>query len=357
MHTQSSEQVLYLAKSFTPDVDMVLENGIAAFGIKGSGKTNLVALLVEQLSRFLLPQIIFDTEHEYESLLAALPHGVLATVDSLPSAYEILTCGLQVVISLHESTPAHAAIAMADLLYDLFTVASAQQPLDRVPCVIHTDEAGYWLPQKAVSYLPKETRATLLDSYSLVVSRGRKFGLVPFFYTQYISQINKDVVRQSGLHILMRQTQDNDIKRYGEYMRLTAERKEQIASFGKGEAVIHGLPDGRVKHIHFYERATAHTSHTPKARAAIAKFANTRNEYDSLQPASQPQETVKTLAGYYSIDDVCKLVGRSRGTIYRRANELGIKFIHGPVTAGHARPMSMIARADVEVMRRAIMGL
>lgn len=360
MHSQS-DQVLYLSSKWTPDIDVLLENGLSAYGIKGSGKSNLVALLVEQMSRFLIPQIILDTENEYASLLPALPHGVLATIDSLPTAYDILTNGLQVIVSLQDTPPNSAALAIADLLYSLFNVASAQAPLDRVPCVIHTDEAGYWLPQKAVSYLSKETRLALLDAYSMIVSRGRKRGLVPFFYTQFISQVNKDVIRQSGLHVLMRQVQDIDIKRYGEYVALTPERREQITSFDKGEAVIHGLPDGSVKHVHFHERASAHVSHTPRARAAIAKFAGRRDEYDSLQSASTlPASTPHNIKAIWSdgvyVSDATKLLGRSRVTLYRLMKQESVKTVTGPMKPG-TQERSMIARSDVERLRRVIFAM
>lgn len=350
MTNQSSEQVLYLAKNFQPDIDWLIENGVTCFGVKGSGKTNLLALLVEQLSRFLLPQVIFDTENEYESLLAALPHGILATIDRLPSAYEILTSGLQVVVSLQNVTPDSAAMAMADLINDLFTVASSQAPHDRVPCVILLDEAAHWLPQKSVSHLSKEARAILLDAFSTLAARGRKFGLTPCFFTQQISQIHKDVIRQSGLHILMRQSLDVDIRRYGEYMAMTSARKLQIAAFGKGEAVIHGLPDGRVLHVRFYERSTAHTSHTPKARAAIAKFAGLRNEYDSLQAVHQPQETVKPVTSpeYITLADVSKIVCQPRTAVENRVKHLGLRVI--------GRSPRMIAMADLDALYRSIVG-
>src|SRR5713101_3883216 len=68
-------KALCLSPTFQPDVDLLTTEGLIAFGVKGSGKSNLVALLVEQLGRFLLPQIILDTEREQHSLVNLLPHG------------------------------------------------------------------------------------------------------------------------------------------------------------------------------------------------------------------------------------------------------------------------------------------
>ncbi len=51
-------KALRLSPTFQPDVDLLTAEGLIAFGVKGSGKSNLLALLVEQLGRFLLPQLI-----------------------------------------------------------------------------------------------------------------------------------------------------------------------------------------------------------------------------------------------------------------------------------------------------------
>src|SRR6266571_429760 len=151
-------KALRLAPSLQPDVDLLTAEGLIAFGVKGSGKSNLLALLVEQFRRFLLPQIILDTEREHQELVNLLPHGVIASASRCPSGYDIIHKGLQVILDLQSwDTDEAAALAMCQLIGELFTTTTAQAPHERVPCVIHLDEAGYWLPQEAVSYLSKET--------------------------------------------------------------------------------------------------------------------------------------------------------------------------------------------------------
>ncbi len=79
---------------------MLVSEGLIAFGVKGSGKSNLIARLGEQLGRFFQPQIILDTEREYHSLVNLLPHGIIATANRCPSGYDILHKRLQVVVDL-----------------------------------------------------------------------------------------------------------------------------------------------------------------------------------------------------------------------------------------------------------------
>ena len=244
------------------------------FGVKGSGKSNVLALMVEQLSRFHLPQIILDTEREYQSLLSLLPRGVIATAERCPRGADILHHGLQVIVDLQSwNTDEAAAVAMCFLIQELFTATTAIAPADRVPCVLHLDEAGYWLPQEAVTYLSKETRKALADAFHKLASRGRKQGLTPFLYTQSISEIAKSAIRQIGVKVLMRQTLDIDLTRYCQYIQgATAQTKKAIQAYPRGKAIVI-LPDGSQHRVQFHARQSEHVSQTPQVLAALTKFA------------------------------------------------------------------------------------
>ena len=265
-------KALRLSPTFQPDVDLLTAEGLIAFGVKGSGKSNLLALLVEQLGRFLLPQIIIDTEREQHSLLNLLPHGVIASASRCPSGYDIIHKGLQVILDLHSwESDEEAALALCQLVGELFTATNAIAPQERVPCVIHLDEAGYWLPQEAVTYLSKETRKALADAFHKLASRGRKQGLTPLLYTQSISEVAKSAIRQAGIKVLMRQTLDVDLTRYCQYLQgATARTKKAIQAYPSGKAIVI-LPDGSQHKVQFHQRQSEHVSHTPQA--ALVKFA------------------------------------------------------------------------------------
>src|SRR6266566_3698727 len=241
-------KALRLAPTFQPDVDLLTAEGLIAFGVKGSGKSNLLALL--------------------------LPHGVLATAQRCPSGYDIIHKGLQVILDLHSWQSDEAAgLALCQLLDELFTATNAIAPRDRVPCAIHLDEAGYWLPQEAVSYLSKETRKSLADAFHKLASRGRKQGLTPLLYTQSISEVAKSAIRQAGIKVLMRQTLDVDLTRYCQYIQgATPRTKKAIQAYPSGKAIVI-LPDGSQQRLQFHERESEHKGHTPQAQAALVKFA------------------------------------------------------------------------------------
>src|SRR5450755_3202754 len=228
-------KALRLSPTFQPDVDLLTAEGLIAFGVKGSGKSNLLALLVEQLGRFLLPQLIIDTEREYQSLAHLLPRGVIAALQSWQSDEA-------------------AALSLCQLIEELFTATTAIAPHERVPCVIHLDEAAYWLPQEAVVYLSKETRKALADAFHKLASRGRKQGLTSFLYTQSISEVAKSAIRQAGVKVLMRQTLDIDLTRYCQYIQgATARTKKAIQAYPSGKAIVI-LPDGSQRKVQFHTR-------------------------------------------------------------------------------------------------------
>ena len=267
-------KALRLAPTLQPDVDLLTSEGLIAFGVKGSGKSNLLALLVEQLGRFLLPQLILDTEREYQSLVPLLPRGVLATASRCPSGADILHHGLQVVLDLQSwESDETAADAVCRLIDELFTTTNTLAPAERVPCVIHLDEAGYWLPQDAVTYLSKEMRKTLATAFHTLATRGRKQGLTLFLYTQSISEVAKSAIRQAGVKVLMRQTLDIDLTRYCQFIQgATPKTKKAIQAYPRGKAIVI-LPDGSQHRVQFFERESEHVSHTPQVQAALVKFA------------------------------------------------------------------------------------
>ena len=87
-------------RRFLPDVNIVLREGIFACGCKGSGKTGVLAKIIEQImlvaerldpARRGIPGVVFDKEGDLESLLEVLPNGRLADQEHWYSAAEIIT--------------------------------------------------------------------------------------------------------------------------------------------------------------------------------------------------------------------------------------------------------------------------
>lgn len=266
---------LDLAPKFTPDVDTIVSEALVCFGIKGTGKSNFCARLHEQYRKFPIPYVLFDSKGEYHSL-AQQGRVIIATANDAPTGREILAQSLRVVVDLRTWDSANAsALAMCQLLRELHAHASSQDdPEARIPCPLTLDDAQSWLPQSGSSDMSREIARDLRGMWHLIASRDRSLGLVPSFFTQNISELNKSVMRQAGIYVLMRQALDLDLDRYLEYMRYDdAERaKFHIRAFPAGRAII-VLPSGEQITATFHQRATTHTSHTPTVRALLRRLA------------------------------------------------------------------------------------
>jgi hypothetical protein len=271
---------LDLGDTFQPDIDLVISEGVAVFGMKGSGKSNALARLLEQLRRFPAPYFVADTKGEYTSI-RSLQHEsrlVIATANDCPSGQEILTQRLQVVLDLRSwETDEGAALAIAQILNEMFAYASNLAPADCIPCPCFLDEAQYWLPQNPVPYLSKDVAQQLRSAWHVLATRARSLGLVPSYFTQNISEIHKSVMRQCGMYVLMRQFLDADLERYTEFVKCNspAQLKKMIRSFTAGKAIV-VMPDGTQVKTQFHPRETAHPSVTPTVRALVARLSEAK---------------------------------------------------------------------------------
>src|SRR6266487_28536 len=331
---------LDMAPNFQPDVDLVAAEGVAAFGVKGSGKSNACARLLEQISRYPIPYLVPDTKGEFTSL-DCVRHATgftIATMNNCPSGYEIISKRLQVVMDLRSwDSDEAAALAMAQVLNEMFASASTQDPAERVPCPCPLDEAPYWLPQNQVSYLSKATGKELRDAWHVLATRGRSLGLVPSYFTQNISELNKAVMRQCGLYILMRQVLDTDLDRYCEYVRhrSAVQLKSAIRAFTPGRALV-VLPAGEQIKVTFHTRQSQHPSHTPTVRALMARLAEStkapapRKPPARKQPVLSPQlEAIHAALEQDSGLSPYELVQRI-GCDLETAKEALVSFFHGP---------------------------
>jgi hypothetical protein len=293
---RNPRNALYLAPIFCPDVDDLVGEGIVGFGSKGSGKTNLGALLTEQFGRFYLPMAIFDIEGDYLSLVdtppPVLPHGMIAghpeayaqfpdehflAVDAENAAligYTILEEGMQTVFALRTwASDDERARIMIRVIKGLTAWADEQPPESRVPCLLFLDEAARWLPQdNRLSNLTDDALfADLQRAFIETATMGRKRGLTPCFFNQRIADLDKRVMAQANLYLLGKQRLDIDLKRYMQYVNADIATPRQIAAFAPGQFIV-SLADGTQFITTFYERRSRHVSHTPRATTALKRY-------------------------------------------------------------------------------------
>ena len=292
---------LNLAENFQPDANDPLATGVFFVGIPGSGKTVALALFLEQyITRYRLATVIFDTEGDLKSIVddGLCPRGLIATPDTLPSMALVIKHRMQVVIDLQQCRrPGEAFInyelaarLIAQTLKDLMNAQSAIAPADRLPTLIGLDETHIWAPQNPPSYLEPKTAKDVLDTLTVVATRGRKYGVVPFLACQRIPKVHKDIIAGCETRILGKADLDNDISRYREYVSKEVISDQGIRSLGKGRMIV--CMNGKRLLVQFDNRKSEHTSHTPSVAMALSNPVGTIPP-ELLASLSRPVQAVQ----------------------------------------------------------------
>jgi hypothetical protein len=271
---------LFLAPDLTLEANDIVGAGINIFGVKGSGKTVTTIRLAEQFARWHVSEVLFDIKGDAVSLVTDrrpdgspfVPNGCVGVRGRAPRGRSILQGGLQVVYDLRTwQTPEQMASLICGIVEELLETVARTPEGDLAPCLVFLDEAEYWLPQSRPSYLSIQTSKRLLDAFHTLATMGRSRGLTPVITTQRIAKVNKDVIAQAEMNILMKAVLDIDLERYHEYFNASLLGDELLRGFQAGEAVV-CLPTGEQVVTRFFERESRHLSQTPHITQALRKF-------------------------------------------------------------------------------------
>ncbi len=281
------ENPMYLADTFQPDIRTIIGAMILLIGMRRSGKSNAMAVIFEELARWLLPLVIFDTMDEYAGLVDRqyLCRGVHAgSADLLKEssslqnyvpidaegAYEfgktIMDGSLQVVVNLRSWDDETAAQIMCELIDGINDWQIGRSNARRVPVMMGLDEAPKWLPQNlGDSYVSRETQTRLHHAFfDIVVARGGKNGFGLIVAGQRYSQLNKNLL-QSLWKFLFFQKEEVDLDRYA---KLGVPRAAAM-SLQQGECIIFS-PNVLGFRAKLRECRSPHMGHTPGLDALLA---------------------------------------------------------------------------------------
>src|SRR5260370_506206 len=287
-----------LSRELVLEANDIVGAGINIFGVKGSGKTVAMIRLAEQFARWHVSEVVFDIKGDAVSLVTDrqpdgspyVPNGYVGVRGRAPRGRSILQYGLQVVYDLRTwQTPEQMASLICVVVEELLETVALSPERDLAPCLVFLDEAEYWLPQSRPSYLSIQTSTRLLDAFHTLATMGRSRGLTPVITTQRIAKVNKDVIAQAEMNILMKAVLDIDLERYHEYFNASLIGDEQLRGFQAGEAVV-CLPNGKQVVTRFFVRESRHLSHTPHITQALRKFQSNARAPSSLAFADLPSQ-------------------------------------------------------------------
>jgi hypothetical protein len=231
--------------------------------------------LEQYIILFRLSCVIFCLEGDLRSILGLCPRGMIAGPDDMPSMAYVVTHRVQLVVDLQQCRKAGeefvnyelAGQLIAKTVKELINAQAAIAPDDRLPCLLALDETQMWTPQTPPSYLDGRTAKDLLDTLTVVATRGRKYGVVPFLAAQRIARVHKDIIAGCETRVLGKTDLHNDIAWYRKYISPEVISDQGIRGLRKGQMVV--CMNGKRLLVQFHDRQSKHTSHSPHLTGAL----------------------------------------------------------------------------------------
>ncbi|GCE32155.1 hypothetical protein KDA_76390 [Dictyobacter alpinus] len=237
----------------------------AIFGMRGSGKSTTVALILEHLLRRNIPLAVIDPHGEYFSLRALpVPLLVVGIAGGAASAPDLIIEPEEVGIVAEFSIRNGVSIILDlagikkkyryDVLSEFFEAVWSILPQVRRPYTVVLEEAHGIIPQGSSSPV-EEVVSDLATEY-------RKFGLGMIIADQRPANVRKTPVTQARVRILHEVEYPLDVDRYKELVPRKAKQMESLLeTFGAGTALV--KIHKRVDVIQVRERETVHIGTTP----------------------------------------------------------------------------------------------
>jgi len=248
-------------------VEDMLSKRIAVLGAPGSGKTNTVALLLEQLLPH-MPFTIFDPHSEYYGLCEAFPiiiagrskqaHVPLTAENAAALARYSFEQRMPIILDmllLKDDERFEVVAAYTQALWECAIAVDVRQPYGIV-----IDEAHHFVPEGG-----KQDAA--IKAVKRFVGGGRKFGFLPVFSTQRSAAISKAALALCELLFLHGVNIENDAKASQSVLPCDLAETKRIAyALDTGECLFR--QGRRMEQVRILKRATFHAGDTPTLESA-----------------------------------------------------------------------------------------
>jgi uncharacterized protein len=307
---------LDLAPDFRPHVNSILSHRTVILGQPGSGKSNAVADLVEELCQFEAPLIIFDSKPEYARLCAEpfmtnpfpVEPGSITPANARLFAYKVLDERLQTVIDLTAYRNATTAAQVMCIIVQTIMDWETQYVPNVLPVTIVLDEAHRWFPQQQnLSSVEKSVSLQLLQTSIDLVTGGRSLGMASIIATQRPQNIDKRIISVTDWYFLLRASYPNDLKVYRD---LAGADPEMIQALANGEVLVKDVETGKYNGVYqFRRRSSPDDAKTPGienlalSHAPITPFPSSQERCESpvkgvresvINQAIEPRESTFT---------------------------------------------------------------
>lgn len=254
----------------------LIGQSVAILGIKGSGKSNTAAVLMEELLAAGIPICVVDIAGEYHTLkekfenISVVGKSLKADIDVPLSpdnardiAEKIYTNGFSSVVDISglRSAPSKresgdVTVYREDLLEPFFDEIWHLAARLEIPTVIFLEEAHNWIPQS------RGSTPSLRNLFVDIAAEGRKRGLSLIMIGQRSARIHKDTLTQADIAFLHRVRHPTDLKVYTDMIpRAPRWVRDRVYKLKNGEALV--LHNDQVLRPQMRLRVTRHVGSTP----------------------------------------------------------------------------------------------
>lgn len=269
---------------------------VAILGSSGSGKSNLLALILEHMLPF-MPFVIFDQHDEFWGLCEK--YELLRVGKSAESQIKAGPEQAEQIAELSHSRRMSVVVEMLNM-----TRAERQDFVERY-CArvwelnkIAKQPYGIVL-EEAQNFIPEGKATPAQDMMKQFALEGRKFGFSIFISTQRSAEVSKSILAQCRIAFLHGVDIYPDVQAYAGMLPYTAAETKKIAlSLGTGECIVKIKRNGPAQYYHpvkMKQRETFHVGDTPTLdhEAAPPLRAIDAALLDELAKLLAPKEKVK----------------------------------------------------------------
>ncbi len=318
-----------IAQGVDIDAQKLLTGRCCVIGQSGSGKSFLIGVIAEELSKSRLPFLIIDTEGEYVNLgkaygLIVVGSGSEANI-GLDTDYALLfrqsiQAKKPVVMDVSDAVdPQQAVYGAVRALYEV------EEEL-RSPYLVIIEEADKFVPQVVKS------RINIIEEVSV---RGRKRGIGLLVATQRPANISKNVLAQCSYGFIGKLTIENDFDSISILLE-NRKRMEEVAKLGTGEFLPFGMGSEGVFKVK--SRSIAHAGGTPSIdfsegadislESVISQLRNAvpvqkvnRQPRQKMHAKSTPEkrnaEEISVISGIHEKEELVQRLQGTKGAITR----------------------------------------